>query len=124
MNNPKYRCWHKIEKRFVDLRYIDFENETIGYDSQGEFNRYEKERFENVVFQQFTGLKDESGKKIYEGDILYASYHQLKSEVVYDKRYCFFKLAASNSLSFYVDRSSFFEIMGNIFENKELSKQS
>ena len=123
MNNLKYRCWHKIEKRFVDLRYIDFENETIGYDSQGEFNRYEKERFKNVVFQQFTGLKDESGKKIYEGDILYAaSYHRLKAEVVYDKRYCCFKLAAGNSLSFYVDRSSIFEIMGNIFENKELLK--
>jgi hypothetical protein len=29
---PNYRVWHKIEKRFVDLRNIDFEQESIGYD--------------------------------------------------------------------------------------------
>lgn len=41
----KYRCWHKVEKRFIDLRNIDFESETIGYDSQGEFNSHETEKF-------------------------------------------------------------------------------
>jgi len=49
---PNYRVWHKIEKRFIDLRSIDFEQEiektfanlrnidfekeSIGYDCQGE----------------------------------------------------------------------------------------
>ena len=122
MNNLKYRVWHKVEKRFVDLRNIDFESETIGYDSQGEFNSYETEKFENVVFQQFTGLKDGDDEEIYEGDILYESYHGLKAEVLYDNTYCRFKLATGNSLSFYVERSSFFEIMGNIFENSESLK--
>ncbi len=70
MRELKPRCWHKIEKRFVDLRNIDFETETIGYDSQGEFNRYESEKFENVVFQQFTCLRDKNGADIYEGDII------------------------------------------------------
>ena len=130
MNNLKYRCWHKIEKRFVDLRYIDFENETIGYDSQGEFNRYEKERFKNVVFQQFTGLKDRNGNLIYEGDIVKihnsnpTTGEDISSilEVYFDQS--FFQFRLKHRINSYTMSSLqiYGEIIGNIFENKELLK--
>ena len=130
MNNLKYRCWHKIEKRFVDLRYIDFENETIGYDSQGEFNRYEKERFENVVFQQFTGLKDRNGNLIYKGDIVKihnsnpTTGEDISSilEVYFDQS--FFQFRLKHRINSYTMSSLqiYGEIIGNIFENKELLK--
>ena len=62
---PNYRVWHKIEKRFVDLRSIDFELEKIGYDAYREAHYYDVAKFEEIVFQQYTGLKDSKGVDIY-----------------------------------------------------------
>lgn len=68
--NIKFRCWHKIEKRFIEVRNIDFEAETVGYDSQGEPDKYETEKFENLVFQKGSGQLDIQGVEFFEGDLV------------------------------------------------------
>ena len=133
---PNYRVWHKIEKRFVDLRNIDFELESIGYDCYREANYYDVAKFDEIVFQQFTGLTDSKGNEIFEGDVVKIIYEGKIAEVYFDSNICAFRLKDNTSKSFPIttyrfDESHnpiglinvFDEVIGNIFENSELLKQ-
>jgi len=115
---PNYRVWHKIEKRFVDLRNIDFELESIGYDCQGEANYYDVAKFDEIVFQQWTGFVDAKGVDVYEGDFLDDS----RFPITFNNGK--FVVAVSGARIFVLEE--FFEesieptVRGNIFENSEL----
>ncbi len=60
MREIKFRVWNKNEAVFHYLKFADY-----GILSEDDPNT---QGF--VVYQQYTGLKDENGKEIYEGDIL------------------------------------------------------
>ena len=131
---PNYRVWHKIEKRFVDLRSIDFEQDSIGYDCQGEANYYDVAKFDEIVFQQFTGFVDAKGKDIYEGDIGSVSFYPEDYGVIKFGEYCgkdyYDKYGNGWFIDLGLDRHAFVNnwpknttIIGNIFENSELLKQ-
>jgi uncharacterized phage protein (TIGR01671 family) len=117
----KFRAWdgekylHHSGGKF-DREWIYLKIEGGIWSKWGNFASYTK----NLVLQQYTGLKDKNGKEIYEGDILHVTYHNIKAEVLYDDRFCLFKLSAANSLSFYVEACAYLEVIGNIFENPEL----
>lgn len=126
---PNYRVWHKIEKRFVDLRTIDFELEQIGYDCLREARYYDSSSFDNVVFQQYTGLKDSNGKAVYEGDILVEK-HNGEGEANIGQVYFAagsFMLNGDGPLYDHVhsltpDILEDYTVQGNIFENPEFLK--
>jgi uncharacterized phage protein (TIGR01671 family) len=119
---PNYRVWHKIEKRFVELRSIDFEKKNIGYDAFREANYEDISSFDDVVFQQFTGLYDKNKKPIYEGDRVrfgYTENEDFFGEVVWLEDRASFGVRYENITETFEDLGfvqKLFEVVGNIFE--------
>lgn len=112
-----------MEKRFVDLRSIDFELDNIGYDCQGEANYYDVAKFDEIVFQQFTGEYDKNKKEIYEGDII-RSYsdefinENYEGEVVFIDAGYHVKVNDKDYMGIWSGDD--IEVIGNIFEYEEL----
>ena len=115
---PNYRVWHKIEKRFVDLRTIDFELQSIGYDCYREAHYYDVAKFDEIVFQQFTGFVDRNGKDIYEGDFLGEKFDPI---TFYEGKFIArLRGARLFDLEEFWEDGQEPEVIGNIFENSEL----
>ncbi len=107
------------------MRSISFENEEIVYDAQGEGNYYDTSPFRDVVFQQYTGLKDSKGVDIYEGDrvrFAYTENQDFFGEVKWLDDRASFGVESGNAFVTFedlIDYMHFFEVIGNIFENQK-----
>lgn len=129
---PKFRAWISEADTMVnDLKGIDFENETVVlkkfYWEDG--FPVEEEVFEveigNAILMQSTGLKDNNGKEIFEGDIL--DYKGRKALVRWHGSYASFIYRFVDELQkrktewkpLYLAYIKC-EIIGNIYENPEL----
>ena len=74
---------------------------------------------------QFTGMTDKNELKIFEGDIVKEQYksHEIIYNVFWDEDYFAFRVK-SKDYSYYLDElvPSNSEVIGNIYDNKELLK--
>ena len=143
----KFRVWDKKENKWL----MGYEYDNLGGFSlfgeimlfgewSGVLDKYlfskENHNYEDLVVMQYTGLKDKNGKEIYEGDICYpvrntepyvvafgthetcegdyysSTAHGFYLKAVYPEPYI-----SERSLPYYHG----IEIIGNIYENPELS---
>lgn len=140
MNRPiKFRAWDKNDRRFLseDDNVPNFLN-LVPCQSTGQFIPMYMEIAESyiydtdIILMQYTGLKDRSGKEIYEGDIV-----RLKTGAVGFYEYSEPHLAFAVRLKepdysgdgFIISKLDGWynfdvEVIGNIYENPELLKGS
>ena len=118
MNRFKFRVWDKTggffwgEGEGMDFKKIAF-NFYDALFKEGE-----------LIFQQFTGLKDANEKEIFEGDILKFDYGDSRGvgQVIYAMQGFYIESKHGNLFQDTVLTMEHSDIIGNIFENPEFLK--
>ena len=129
MNKFKFRAYLKQLNKMVEVDTIDFSGEYILYKGQTEEKVF---RFKDIELMISIGLVDKNGKEIYEGDII--DIHQtvngqnlfiitiqdLKVMPTYlnGDAYEYNVLELLDCYQYFDDIE--IEVVGNIYENKEL----
>ena len=126
---PKFRVWDKKYKKIMKVNEINFEKSSVWIesDSGDHENRHTLTRgFDEVILMQSTGLHDEQGVEIFEGDVVEIIYDSepFTGVVVYDLGETDFK-ATNNHEDYgnnfqYLTVGESIEVIGNIYQNSEL----
>lgn len=125
----KFRWYSKIYNEMCDVNCIEPNNEFVNF-QQGKFNDISTRiNLGNGVLMQCTGLKDKNGKLIYEGDIVKFKNTDNKyyiGTIKYTDEDVLFCLSYRNENNRddwdYVSKYRL-EVIGNIYENKELLEE-
>ena len=131
MRKLKFRAWLKEEKKMVNVETMDFTDKSIQYLKKNEFiNAYLLRRmiFDDIELMQYTGVKDKNDKEIYEGDILFFRDENMKCVVVWQDTAFIIKSIEIRKYSekmYWIDDAEICcEIVGNIYENKNLLEEN
>ena len=119
---PKFRCFDKDTKTMHEVVAIDLKDWRVYYEAYGLRSYWNK----NVALMQSTGLHDEQGVEIFEGDIVEIIYdgESFTGVVVYDLEETDFKATNGNEdygNNFqYLTVGESIEVIGNVWENEDL----
>lgn len=128
MREIKFRAWLKEDKRMVNVETMDFTDKSIQYLKKSEINNayiLRRESFDDVELMQHTGLKDKNGKEIYEGDIVVLNNIENDNMCIVRYEHSSYRLegwSLREDLSNVEDR--FLEVVGNIYESKNLLEEN
>jgi len=134
MNNRiyKFRAWDKSKKEWLDYGFISLSGEFLQDAEGGGLETHDCKSFD---LMQYTGLKDKNDKEIYEGDILQRISPMTNKidttvEVYFDNKMAGFYVRGKNIealnkiLGVFLTCAGIskndYEIIGNIYENKDL----
>ena len=123
----KFRVYNKRKEEMLDVRLISYFStgnicRVEAQNAVGDIKIFDdyKTSIEDIELLQCTGLKDKNGKLIYEGDII-KDVLMNKFVVDFSQGYLSFLLTNiknEKSMVFYPNIN--IEVIGNIYENKEL----
>ncbi len=117
MREIKFRAW--TDKAMIS-EFLPCGNSQAVYIHSGN----EIKIINNCILMQYTGLNDNNGKEIYEGDIIHHGQEETSgeyNEVIFQNG-LFGMRWQQSSLWHILNDSHSFEVIGNIYENPELIK--
>jgi uncharacterized phage protein (TIGR01671 family) len=137
MRELKFRIWDNLKKEWVSNTNIwRMKTDEFGIGEIHPNTFYWKQHPDGLTFQQYTGLLDKNGKMIFEGDIVHyvfdgASYpKEAKDEILickWDQGNAWFvfveDLNKDGNGYYWLEVRDRCEVIGNIFENKDLLKK-
>ena len=126
MREILFRAWDKTTNKY---RKFDGMHDTMIIDESGEIRYYNLQNGsggDEYILEQFTGLLDKNGVRIFEGDLIYIG-ESLHVIVWNEKGYWLCKPTKGNTY-YYTGRALWFKdtefphatVIGNIHDNKEL----
>ena len=128
----KFRAWHKEQKIYYLVRLIDFEEgfiTTYKNEKNGVYGLFE---FNEVILEEYVGVKDKYGVDVYEGDVMLTESEDYIKKWVVEFNYGEFILFNGlnsflrfSDVKLTIEDNCYVEdmvIVGNINENKELLK--
>ena len=130
----KFRVWDKENKcMYYPTRYSNFtivngtvvKIESYPIANSAYLGKRIALEFDAAVIIQCTGFKDKNGKLIYEGDICKYKFEEIgeqKAIIYFNKELCSFLAKPLNDFQY--TRINNCEVIGNIYENKELLNES
>lgn len=121
----KFRVWDIYNKEMIYYPTVSIQSHEFDLDTgYGETLLNDQFISNRRIYQQFTDLTDKNGKEIYEGDILSDPYHST-GIVKYESDYGGYIVEYEYSKNQHhvlltCDIAYISEIIGNIYENKDL----
>ena len=140
----KFRGFHKEinEMEYYDtVAFLNFEEDVLCYQNSPENEPHGFSDTSDVELMQFTGIKDKNGVEIYEGDIIaqrikndeYLNIKEVKFGCFEDPVdyfnydgvgfYAVGNDGEENGTIYYMAKFADYEVIGNIYENKELLEE-
>ena len=122
MGEIKFRAWWEKGKRMLDIATIDFLEKEVKSHANVMYS------FDEIELMQSTGLVDENGKEVFEGDVL-LTYDAELAKVYWDDVLAgwfvdfIYETAELSEVADIQSGRSICEIIGNIYENPELLEE-
>ena len=122
---PKFRAWHNELGRMMSISDMWFNVDSLGEIGLNDtiMNDYITVSPDEIELMQSTGLKDKNGKEIFEGDILFGyageDFWEIVEFDIEEGRWVRKDIYYNSKLGL-SENNEFMEIVGNIYENKEL----